>query len=312
MTGLVLLLLALVGAVIAVGGRAGGDGALSPARAGRAEPPQHPASVEADWPGVAIAEESVDLAAPRGGRLELLRVQVGERVKKGDVVAMLEFRSVQLELAVAEAELQSRRAEQQVAALALEEAHERVERRAAPGQLKTGAISEEEVSTARYQERMAAAKLEITRAQVLEHEARVAQLRQQVAETSLRAPFDGVVASRFVTAGALLQAGQPVIHLLRQGPMQVRFAVPASRVRHVPVGQRLVLEAPEQGWVLGGQVTQVAPEVDVAALKVFAIAELESAPGIIVPAGTMMRVRVAPGAVHAGSTLAPESASSPL
>jgi RND family efflux transporter MFP subunit len=257
-----------------------------------------PASTVPGWLGVVVAEASVELATRVEGRVESVRVRVGDPVKQGDVVATLEARSAQQELAVAEAELLSKRAELRVVALSLEEARERLKRRSAPGPLTTGAISEEELSTARYEERMAVAKLEIARTQVLQHEARVAQFRQRVTEASIRAPFEGVVASRYVHPGALLQVGQPVVHLLRKGALQVRFAIPSSQVRQVEVGQGLVLEVMEQDRQLKGHVTQLAPEVDVAARMVFAMAEVDGADATHVPAGTVVRVRVDSSQLH--------------
>lgn len=249
-----------------------------------------PAPIERGFLGVIITDEAVDLAARVDGRVESVRVQVGSEVRKGDVVATLEAKTTQQELAVAEAELLSQRAEEQVAALSLEEAAERLRRREAPDQLRTGALSEEELSAVRYQHRMASAKLEMARGRVQEQEARVAQLRQRVTETRIRAPFDGVVASRLVHPGALVQGGQPLLHLLRRGVPQVRFAVPPSQVQHLALGSRVRVEAQEQGVVLEGQVTQVAPEVDVASLMVFALADLK-APDTPVPAGTAVRVK---------------------
>lgn len=299
--GIGLLLLAIVLTMAALRGNDPGDlmssHAPEPEQAPRA--PRLPGT-PGGWLGVVIAEESVDLAASKEGRVESIRVQVGDQVKQGEIVATMEAQAAQQELAVAEAELLSRRAEQRTAALALEEAQERLKRRETPEQLRTGAVSDEELATARYQERTASAKLEFAQAQVQQHEARVAQLRRNVSETIIRAPFQGVVASRFVTTGAQLQAGQPILHLLRKGRVQVRFAMPAPEARHAVVGQRLLLEASEQEGVLEGHIVRVAPEVDVAAMKVFAVAELESGPGTLLPAGTVMRVRVDSGPAHAG------------
>ncbi|WP_158502234.1 efflux RND transporter periplasmic adaptor subunit [Vitiosangium sp. GDMCC 1.1324] len=247
--------------------------------------------------GVVTSDESVDLATRFEGRVESVRVQVGSEVHKGDVVATLDAKTRQQALAIAEAELLSRKAEQQMAELSLEEAGEKLKRREAPGQLSTGAISEEELSAARYEHRMASAKLEMTRSQVREREARVAQLRQEVEETTLRAPFDGVVAGRFAHPGALVQAGQAIVHLLHRGTPQVRFAIPAAQEHHLSVGSPVRVEVPERGVVLGGRVAQVAPEVDVASLMIFALAELE-AQGTPLPAGTVVRVSAVAGQEH--------------
>jgi multidrug resistance efflux pump len=129
---------------------------------------------------------------------------------------------------------------------------------------------------------------------VQEQEVRVGQLRQQVVEASLRAPFDGVVAGRFVHPGALARAGQPLIHLLRQGKPQVRFAIPAEQLPSVSVGQTVEITVAERELRLAGTVAQLAPQVDVSTLMVFALANIEMNEGLAVPAGTAVRVRVAP------------------
>jgi RND family efflux transporter MFP subunit len=258
-----------------------------------------PEPLERGFLGVIITDEAVDLAARVDGRVESVRVQVGSEVRKGDVLATLEAKTNQQELAVAEAELLSQRAEEQVAALSLEEAAERLRRREAPNQLSTGALSEEELSQVRYQHRMAGAKLEMARGRVQQQEARVAQLRQRVTETSLRAPFDGVVSSRLVHPGALVQAGQPVLHLLRRGIPQVRFALTPSQVQHLTVGSPGRVEVPEHNVVLEGRVSQVAPEVDVASMMVFALVDLDRRDPPV-PAGTVVRVKVVAGQNRAG------------
>ncbi len=246
----------------------------------------------AGWLGVLIAEESLDVATRLDGRVESVKVQVGSVVRQGEVLVKLDSKSQQEDLAISEAELLSRKAELEVAQLQLEQAQERLRRRDSPEQVRLQAISEEELSAARYEQRMMSAKLEMARARVREYEVRVEQLRQKVAEASLRAPFDGVVAGRFVHPMSLVRAGQPLIHMLRRGKAQVRFAIPAQETRSIAVGQPVQVEVAEHGLTFEGRVTQVAPEVDVSTLMVFALADLEMAQGTPVPAGTAVRVKV--------------------
>lgn len=292
--GLVVLLLAgLVGGVAALRHRVSPE-ATGAVAVARATPAPAPRAEPADkgFLGVIIVDAAVDLAPRMDGRVESVRVQVGSKVRQGEVVATLDAKSVKQDLAIAEAELLSSKAEVEVEVLALEQARERLRRREAPGQLSTGAISEEEVSAARYEQRTAEVKLEVARARVQEQEARVGQLRQMVEDTALRAPFDGVVAGRFVHPGALVKGGQPLVHLLRGGQPQVRFAIPSSEVARVTVGSAMQVEVAERNLRLEGRVVQVAPEVDVASLMVFALADVERTAGEPVPAGTAVRVRV--------------------
>lgn len=257
-------------------------------------PSPHSRGTHKGWLGVVIAEEALDVAPRLEGRVESVKVQVGSVVRQGELLVTLDARTLRENLAMAEAGLLSSKAELELATLSVQQARERLKRRESPEQLKLGAISEEEVSAARYEQSTAEAKLAVARAKVQEQEVRVGQLRQQVAEASLRAPFDGVVAGRFVHPGALARAGQALIHLLRQGQPQVRFAIPAEELRSVSVGQTVEVTVAEQGLALAGKVTQLAPQVDVSTLMVFALANVEMKEGLTVPAGTAVRVRAAP------------------
>ncbi|REG23975.1 RND family efflux transporter MFP subunit [Archangium gephyra] len=292
--GLVLILLSLVGGVVWLRPRPHQE------RAGVTPPPGNAVgrTVREDTAdkgllGVVVSEASVNLAARLEGRVEDVRVQVGSGVRRGEIVATLESAGTRQELAIAEAALLSSRAEQQVAALSLKQAQERLQRREDPAQLSVGAISQEEVSAARFEQQLAEAKLAQAQARVQEQEARVAQLRQRVEELVVRAPFDGQVAGRFTHPGALVQPGQALVHVLRRGTPQVRFAIPSHQVQRVEAGQPVRVEVAEQQLVLEGRVSQVAPEVDVASLMIFALADVEVPSGVFVPAGTTVRVKPA-------------------
>ncbi|RKH42938.1 efflux RND transporter periplasmic adaptor subunit [Corallococcus sp. AB050B] len=270
---------------------------LAPVPAAQANAPGAPRARPGSAPppsflGVLVAAESVDLTAALEGRIESIRVRLGDRVHRGDVIATLDSQALQRELAVAEAELLAARAEEEVATHAWKEAGERLQRRVGPEQLRTGAISEEELATARYQERMASARLNGARAQVLQREAQAKQARQRLSEASVLAPFDGLVASRYVDSGARVSPGRPIVHLLRSDGYTVRFAIPERQAPSVAVGQPARVEVPDHGVVLTGRVLGLGPEVDVAARTVFGLAALEEPLAPSIPSGTVVRVRV--------------------
>jgi len=294
MAGLVLGVLALVGAMTALRNPRFAEKQAPASLALPASDAPPSARTHKGWLGVVIAEESLDVAARVEGRVESVKVQVGSRVRQGDVLMTLDAHSLRADLEMAEAGLLSSKAEKDLAALALEQASERLRRRQTPEQVKLQAVSEEELSAARYEQSTAAAKLAVAQAKVAEQEARVNQMRQQLAETSLRAPFDGVVAGRFVHPGALARPGLALLHLLRQGKPQVRFAIPEGEARSVAVGQAVEVGVTVRGQALAGQVTQLSPEVEVNTLMVFALANVVLPEGVELPAGTEVRVRVPP------------------
>jgi RND family efflux transporter MFP subunit len=286
--------LALVGAMAALRNPRPAEKQAETSLAPPASPSPPLARVHKGWLGVVIAEESLDVATRVEGRVESVKVQVGSRVRQGDVLVTLDAHSLKADLEMAEAGLLSSKAEMDLSALALEQASERLRRRETPEQVKLQAVSAEELSAARFEQGTAAAKLAVAQAKVKEQEARVGQMRQQLAETSLRAPFDGVVAGRFVHPGALARPGLALLHLLRQGKPQVRFAIPEAEARSVAVGQAVEVVVAGRGQTLAGQVTQLAPEVEVNTLMVFALAHIVLPEGVELPAGTEVRVRVFP------------------
>jgi RND family efflux transporter MFP subunit len=296
LTGFILmLLLGAMGVVVALRRqtelRQEQVGAPAPPVEAVAPRPQAPEG--ASWLGVVIPEEAVDISSRLEGRLESIKAQVGDKVAQGTVLAVLDVRGLKQELAMSEAELLSVRAELQVAELSLTEARERLARRSEPRQLSLGAVSQEEVAEARYQEQLAAVRLESARAKVQQQEAHIIQLQQNIAEAALRAPFEGVIASRKVDAGALVRSGQVLLHLLRAGSQRVRFAVPEQHARQLAVGQQVRVALADKAEVLVGRVSHVAPEVDSASRMVFAVATLDmvgSPASPPLPAGTVVRV----------------------
>jgi RND family efflux transporter MFP subunit len=244
--------------------------------------------------GVIIPQDSVDVSSRFESRLVELDVQVGDAVRKGQVLARLDTRSLQQELAAARASLQGARAEAQAAALALSESREKKGRYFTPRALELGVYSQEELATVRYQERTAAARLESARAQILEQQAQVAELQQNLEDATLVAPFDGVVASRLISPGARLAPGEPVLRLLGTGGWKVRFALPEDAARELRTGSSVEVNVLQRAVTLVGTVESIAPEVDAAARLVFATATFNQPPPDEVSSGLVVHVRSGP------------------
>jgi RND family efflux transporter MFP subunit len=289
-----------VGGVLACWGSLG---ASAPALAndhpsGRGPPPAlvvdgGASHLEADEPflGVVIPQDSVEVSSRFESRLVELTVEVGDSVHQGQVLARLDTRALQQELAAARASLQGARAEAQAATLALSEAREKKERYFRPRALELGVYSQEELATVRYQERTAAARLESARAQILERQAQVAELQQNLEDATLVAPFDGVVASRRVSPGARIAPGEAVLRLLGTGGWKVRFALPEDAARELQPSAPVEVHILQRGLTLGATVESIAPEVDAAARLVFATATFNQPPPEEVSSGLVVHVR---------------------
>lgn len=240
--------------------------------------------------GVVLARQSVDVAAKLDGRIEQVHVQLGEMVPRNGLIATLDVRSVQKDLVIAEAALEAAEAEQDRVTLELAEVRERLERNRNLGDL----VARESLAGSQYQEKIAAARVESTRAQVAERRARIEQLRETIADAALRAPFEGIVAARYLDPGAVVARGAPVVSLISSGDLWLRFAVPEDRAARLAAGQAVSVRLEAAPVQLQGTVQNVAPEVDPAARMVFVEATLETteSPGARIPSGAVARVSV--------------------
>ena len=211
--------------------------------------PDRPAVADPGFVGVIVAGESVEIEAKVEGRLQELLVKPGDRVIKGAALARLDVNATVHELAIARA--------------ALVEAHRRYARRRRLARGPSGAISAEEVDTARRD--------------LLQERARVQKLETARAEANVVAPVTGTVVERHLTAGALAGPGRPILRLLAEGEPHVRFAIPEEQAAAISAGAPVDIRVGPRRLPARGRVVGVAPEVDAASRMVFATAALEPA-----------------------------------
>ncbi|NBD12970.1 efflux RND transporter periplasmic adaptor subunit [Corallococcus sp. c25j21] len=230
-----------------------------------------------------VAASDVSMAFRQAGRLEQLRVRVGERVKKEQVLASLDVQEARQELKVAQAQSLAQQAEHRKAELRQRQARVELKRVEVLGAQVSGA----ELDDARLSEELASVEVSITSARMAEQSARVELLSIRLKNMELRAPFDGQVAALPVPVGGQVAEGQTVIRLLLQEErFRVRFAVPEPVARQLQPGARVEVRDPGAatgGWAF---VDWVWPEVDIASRQVF----IEASAPLSGGAGATLRV----------------------
>jgi HlyD family secretion protein len=189
-------------------------------------------------------EASVGTEA-NGLRLAEVRVNVGDVVKRGQVLATFATDTIAADLAQARAAVAEAEA-------TLAEAAANAQR--ARDLQPSGAMSAQQINQYLTAERTAQARLEAQRAAV-----KVQQLRLQ--QTQVLAPDIGVISSRSATVGAVLPAGQELFRLIRQGRLEWRAEVAASDLAAIRPGMTVNV-TPAGGAILKGTVRMVAPTVD--------------------------------------------------
>lgn len=189
-------------------------------------------------------------------------VNVGDRVRKGQLLARFDDATLRADLAQQEAGLaQSQAAVQQAQAAA---AQADVNRDRALAIRDSGAISEQDV----LQYTTAAST---ARAQVAQVQAQVAQGRAQLANARLRlefsqvlAPDDGLISARVATVGSVSQAAgasAELFRLIRQGRLEWRPELTAEQLAQVHPGMRASVSLPD-GSTVSGKVRQIGPAMD--------------------------------------------------
>jgi membrane fusion protein, multidrug efflux system len=212
------------------------------------------------YAGEIRAREEATLSFRVGGKLVRRLVDVGDRVRKGDLLAELDPGDLRLQVEALQAELTS--ADAQLA-------------RARADHARTASLSKDQlVSRAALDQQTAA--LRAAEGQARAARAQFDLSRNQAGYSQLRAPQDGVVASRQVEAGQVVAAGQAVFGLAADGGREVAFALPESGIRDFKVGQAVVIELwSAQGERIPGRIREIAPAADPQARTYAARATLE-------------------------------------
>ncbi len=205
-----------------------------------------PATVSANG-NIAAWQEAVISAEAQGLRLTEVRAQVGDRVKRGQVLALLSADTLSADAAAMRASLAEAEANQAEAAANAERAR----------QLQaSGAISAQQIS--QYVTAEATAK---ARAASMKAQLNAAQVR--LAQTRISAPDDGVISMRGATVGAVAQPGQELFRLIRKERLEWRADVAATELVRIQPGQKVQV-TPAGGSAVAGTVRTVAPMVDAA------------------------------------------------
>ncbi len=193
------------------------------------------------------AEDEASMAFRIGGRMTDRFVNVGDRVKPGQELARLDpqnelnaLRSAQAGLTAAQAQLTEARS-----------AFERQRTLLAQGH------------TPRAQFDLAERALRTAQAQVDDGEVQVQIAADRVSYTVLQADAAGTVTARGAEPGEVVQAGQMIVQLARQGGRDAVFDVPAQVLRSAPSDPRVTIRLTDDPSVTTiGRVREVAPQAD--------------------------------------------------
>ncbi len=235
--------------------------------------------------GTLAAQDQATLSVKAPGRIHTITIDLGSVVRRGQTVAQIEQQDYQLRIQQTEAALGQARARlgltpdgtddrveaeqtgtvRQARAL-MDEA--RTTRERTESLVKQGVVSRAEFDSADAAYKVAVSRFqdaveEIRNRQALlsQRRAEVALARQQLADTTVVAPFDGVVQEKRASVGEYLAAGAPVVTIVRVNPLRFRAEVPERDAASVKMGQRVNVTVEGANTVFAGRVVRLSPSI---------------------------------------------------
>lgn len=198
-------------------------------------------------PGVVRARIETDLAFRTLGRMVSRKVDVGDLVHKGDVLAEIDPLSLQLAVKSAEADLRNAQAQLENAATTETRKRRLVQNNAAS--IADHDLAEQQLKSATANAARATASL--------------AKANEQLGYSELRAEFDGVVTATFVEMGQTVSAGQPVLKLARLEQRDVVVDVPEAQFSNIRLDDRFNIALQLDSTIRAiGVVREIAPQAD--------------------------------------------------
>ena len=227
--------------------------------------------------------QQVDLHAKVSGYIRWIKVDIGDRVRQGEVLALLEVPELQNQVEGAQAEVRHSqsditRAQSEIvsAESTYSAVHAEYTRLEAASKERPGLIAEQELDDARAKDQQAAAQVGVAKASLdaMQQQLGVSRATSSRLETMSKyeqiiAPFTGVVTKRYADTGTLIQAGQdnntntlPVVQVAQSDLLRLRMPVPESDVPYIQVGGDVQVKVNATGHTFTGKIIRFSRALD--------------------------------------------------
>lgn len=214
----------------------------------------------AELVGDVVSARRSTLAFDRTGTVAAVHVRLGDRVEKGQLLAELDDRVLQEDLASARA----------AAEVATEEAAFAASEARRARQVGEDIVSESE------RDRLVSASA-VAEKRLVQRQAEVARLEAALAQGKLHAPFAGAVARRMLDEGAQAGPNAPLFDLVDPDHREVRLEVPAPLVGSLGVGSKVRLTLDEQpDWQMEAALDSLVPAADPGSRSFTAVIRLDA------------------------------------
>jgi RND family efflux transporter MFP subunit len=235
--------------------------------------------------GPLVVEHEVDVDAQYDGIVASIAVEPGQRVRAGTLLAQLDDRQITANLEAARARTRSIEADLknwEAEAKVMQADYDRAQK-----MWDAEIITKEQLEHAKF--KAESETWDILRVKELLNDARQTgrSLELDLEKTRISAPFDSVVARRYVRAGQQVAKGDRLFWVTAEAPLRLRFTLPEKYLGRLHKGQQVPLsspDVPEEKHV--AKVIEVSPVVDPASGTVEILVEVMGASGQLRPGMT--------------------------
>lgn len=259
--------------------------------------PAHTATTNAPTPtteftasGPLVVENQVDVAAQREGVVAQILTDVGTPLRTGQLLARLDDKQLLADRDAAEARVRSIEADLknwESFAKVYEADFQRAEE-----MWKNDLLTKQDLEHARYKSIGSKYEVERERHNLESSQATLRSLELELAKTRIAAPFDGVVARRYVRVGQKVALGERLFWVTAVAPLRVKFNLPERFLRQVRINQELSVTSPDvPAEQYAARVIQMSPVVDPSSGTIEVLAQLDGSSGELRP-GMMVNIHL--------------------
>jgi RND family efflux transporter MFP subunit len=247
--------------------------------------------------------QEVEIHAKVAGYIKKIYVDIGDRVRAGQLLAVLEVPEMTAQVEGAQAGVERSqdeilRARSSVARAEADHAalHAAAQRLKQASEARPGLIALQELEDAQAKDAASEAQVEAAKSELSATQQALSAAQADhrhfasLADYSyITAPFDGVVTWRYADTGALLQAGtsnagsMPVVKLAQVNLLRLRLPVPEALAGSVHMGDVATIHVQADGEVLAGKVVRTTGELDLATRSLQVEIDLPNASGKLTP-----------------------------
>ena len=211
--------------------------------------------------GNLIGLQTVDVAPRTAGRLLSVSVQMGDAVRRGQVIAKVEDREIVEQVRAAEASqevanatIRQREADLNVSQLNFDRSKNLFSR---------GLLAKQALDDAESRYLASVAQLDLSKAQLSQNDARLQELRINLQNTTVSSPVDGFVGKRNVDPGAMVNTNTAIASVVDISRLKLVVNVVEKDLRMVTAGDTGIVEVDAYpGEKFNGRIARVAPVLD--------------------------------------------------